>query len=276
VRPPPLVRRHGHVNDPPVGCSVPRPAPRCAHPWTAGSRIDSGGSLLDAGPHVRTRPRMHEGLPWVHQRTGRAWHDSVLDRPALRQHRQPRSASGDQPPCTLVGPAANWPSALRRPRRLVTSRSDLVALRCVVGVEKRRDLTPLTSGMTWANTTTTTPVQRAKPSAYSRSVTSPRAPSSPTTEHVSTDMGGQANHEADRQAPVQDSLLAHGPPPPSLVLAYPVHGALITEGRLDLAGEPLTVGTATRQPGPWSLSSFEPGAETVTSLWRAATTSRSS
>jgi len=40
-------------------------------------------------------------------------------------------------------------------------------------------------------------------------------------EQVSAGMSGQADHEPDRQAPVQDSLLVGGPPDLGQVLAYP-------------------------------------------------------
>jgi hypothetical protein len=40
-------------------------------------------------------------------------------------------------------------------------------------------------------------------------------------KRVAIDMSGQANYEADPQAPVQGSLLVHRPPHLGQVLAYP-------------------------------------------------------
>ena len=62
-----------------------------------------------------------------------------------------------------------WPLPRRRgsvvPRRLVGAGWGLIAPRCLVGIEPPHDLTPFCLRKIWTNTTTTTPVQSANPSA---------------------------------------------------------------------------------------------------------------
>ena len=57
-------------------------------------------------------------------------------------------------------------------------------------------------------------------------------------------MPGQANHEADRQAPVQDSLVGHRPPHLGQVLADPGQ---------DCPAHPEAGGTLGSETGPLSL-----------------------
>jgi hypothetical protein len=49
----------------------------------------------------------------------------------------------------------------------------LIALRRLIGIQRLLELPPFVSGKSWTNTTTTTPVHIAHPSAYNRSATRP-------------------------------------------------------------------------------------------------------
>ena len=112
-----------------------------------------------------------------------------------------------QPP----GGGSAWPLARRRrlvvPRRLVASGSGLLALHCLVGIQRPLELTPL--------------YLRNDLDEYGHDGASPQCPTERIqqvghqckrlrrwrrSEQVATDLGGQANHEADRQALVQEPL----------------------------------------------------------------------
>jgi hypothetical protein len=112
------------------------------------------------------------------------------------------------------------------PRRLVASGSGRIALRCLVGIQRRLELPPfcLRKDLNEHDHHDTGPqgvTERIEQVGHQTKRLGRRR----RFEQVSTDMSGQTNHQADREAPVQDSLLVGGPPHLRQVLAYPGQAA---------------------------------------------------
>jgi hypothetical protein len=108
------------------------------------------------------------------------------------------------------------------PRRLVTSGSGLPAQPCLVGIQRLLELPPfhLRKDLNEHHHDDTGPqgvTERIEQVGHQAKRFGRRR----RFEQVATDMSGQANHEGDPEAPVQESLLVHRPPHLRQVLAYP-------------------------------------------------------
>jgi hypothetical protein len=125
-----------------------------------------------------------------------------------------------------TGGRSRWPLTRRRrsvvPRRLVASSSRLIAQGCLIGIERPLELTPLClrddlDEQDHDDTGPQCPTERIEKIGDQ----SKRLPRRRRFEQVSTDVSGQANHEAAHESPVQDPLPGNGLPHLSQVLAHP-------------------------------------------------------